>query len=198
MRKPIILPPILGTTIRSSLVGACAPSSRNIAATGKSCWSGNCTNSLESTPRPAAIRLSQPSDKVRVPVSSRPIVCAVVGGLQRSATSAKVRPFALRTSRIRLCISWLLKPNRFFYFLQDIRNGKMKNRTGKDIHGQDSSTSYRPATVCGATRSGGAQDGEGAPDGNGQSRRIALVVAACARAFDRPAVAGGGEIAWGL
>ena len=50
------------------------------------------------------MRLIQMSERTRIPVSSRPMVCAVVGGVQRAATSAKVSPFALRTSRIRLCI----------------------------------------------------------------------------------------------
>jgi hypothetical protein len=47
------------------------------------------------------MRLSQPIETVRVPVSSRPIVCAVVIGSQRLATSSSVMPLARRTSRIR-------------------------------------------------------------------------------------------------
>src|SRR5690606_39660949 len=42
------------------------------------------------------------SSDLRIPVSSRPIVCAVVGGSQAAATSASVMPFCLRMSRIRL------------------------------------------------------------------------------------------------
>ena len=46
-------------------------------------------------------RFIQPSERLRIPVSSRPMVCAVVGGSQRSATSSRVYPLARRTSRIR-------------------------------------------------------------------------------------------------
>ena len=50
------------------------------------------------------MRLSQPIETVRVPVSSRPIVCGVVGGLQACATSSSVIPRARRTSRMRVII----------------------------------------------------------------------------------------------
>jgi len=46
--------------------------------------------------------LSQPIETVRVPVSSRPMVCGVVGGVQAWATSSSVIPRARRTSRIRV------------------------------------------------------------------------------------------------
>src|SRR5688572_12791882 len=51
------------------------------------------------------IRLSQPTDTVRVPVSRRPMVCGVVGGSQALATSSRVIPRARRTSRIRVIIA---------------------------------------------------------------------------------------------
>ena len=51
------------------------------------------TSSWGSTSSAAAMRFIQPSESERMPVSSRPIVWAVVGGAQRAATSAKVRPF---------------------------------------------------------------------------------------------------------
>jgi hypothetical protein len=54
-----------------------------------------------------AIRLSQPTDTVRDPVSSRPIVWAVVGGSQRLPTSYKVSRLALRTSRIAVIMTRL-------------------------------------------------------------------------------------------
>jgi hypothetical protein len=72
------------------------------------------------------MRLSQPTETVRVPVSSRPIVCAVVGGTQRCATSSSVSPLARRTSRIAVIIG--TTPNRFgfFSFLQTGLDGKRK------------------------------------------------------------------------
>ena len=38
------------------------------------------------------MRLIQMSERTRIPVSSRPMVCAVVGGVQRSATSCQGQP----------------------------------------------------------------------------------------------------------
>src|SRR5690606_36509038 len=81
-----------------------------IAATGISSRSGRLTRSAASTPSAAAIRFSQPTETVRVPVSSRPIVCGVVGGTQRSATSCSVMLRARRTSRIRVIIGHRSSP----------------------------------------------------------------------------------------
>ena len=75
-----------------------------IAATGTSGRSGIVTSVALATSIAAAIRSSQSMDTVRMPVSSRPMVCAVVGGTQAAATSAKVSPRALRTSRMRVII----------------------------------------------------------------------------------------------
>ena len=50
------------------------------------------------------MRLSQPTETVRVPVSRRPMVCGVVGGAQALATSSSVIPRARRTSLIRVII----------------------------------------------------------------------------------------------
>ena len=48
------------------------------------------------------------------------MVCAVVGGVQRAATSASVMPFCRRMSRIRLIMVAPPKDNQigFFSFLQ--------------------------------------------------------------------------------
>ena len=53
---------------------------------------------------PCAMRFSQPTETVRVPVSRRPMVCGVVGGSQPPATSSSVIPRARRTSLIRVII----------------------------------------------------------------------------------------------
>ena len=69
------------------------------------------------------MRLSQPTETVRVPVSSRPIVCGVVGGSQRRATSSSVIPRARRTSLIRVIIASIPKhaePIWFFYCPTDL------------------------------------------------------------------------------
>ena len=50
---------------------------------------------------------SEPTETVRVPVSRRPIVWAVVGGEQRPATSSSVSPFAFRTWRMLVIIAHL-------------------------------------------------------------------------------------------
>src|SRR3954466_2091857 len=81
-----------------------------MAATGKSSRSPSDTRSPASTPSALAMRLSQPTETVRVPVSSRPMVCGVVGGSQRSATSCSVSRLARRTSRIRVIISPSITP----------------------------------------------------------------------------------------
>ena len=61
---------------------------------------------------------------VRVPVSNRPIVCAVVGGSQRAATSASVSPRARRTSRIRVIMGGLRHRSGEKPVLQQCRHGK--------------------------------------------------------------------------
>jgi hypothetical protein len=48
--------------------------------------------------------IEPPTDTVLVPVSRRPMVCGVVGGSHRSATSCRVSFLARRTSRIRVII----------------------------------------------------------------------------------------------
>ncbi len=73
---------------------------------------GSVTRSAGVQPRAAAIRFSQGSDTVRVPISSRPIVCGVVGGEQARATSSRVMPLARRTSRIAVNHSPLSSPFR--------------------------------------------------------------------------------------
>src|SRR3954466_4619516 len=71
------------------------------------------------------MRLSQPTETVRVPVSSRPIVCGVVGGSQRSATSCRVIFLARRTSRMRVIMVCLQNPRGYLTFLHPSRNGKV-------------------------------------------------------------------------
>ena len=69
--------------------------------------------------------LGSPTDTVRVPVSRRPTVCGVVGGLQRSATSSSVIPRARLTSLIRVIIGSLVTNQTGFYsVLQFCRCGK--------------------------------------------------------------------------
>src|SRR4030095_7403917 len=75
-----------------------------------------------------AMRLSQPTETVRVPVSRRPIVCGVVGGTQALATSSSVIARARRTSRMRVI---MIAPERyepiwFCAVLQILRCGKRK------------------------------------------------------------------------
>src|SRR5262249_4153842 len=61
--------------------------------------------SCASTPSALAILFNHPTETVRVPVSRRPIVCGVVGGSHRLATSSRVMPRARRTSRILVIIA---------------------------------------------------------------------------------------------
>src|SRR3990167_3734740 len=80
------------------------------------------------------MRLSQPIDTVRVPVSSRPMVWAVVGGSQRLATSSRVSPFARRTSRIRVIIIAPPLTYLVFSFLHRRANGKGEvHRSGENM-----------------------------------------------------------------
>ena len=78
--------------------GAWAPSWSSIAATGMSSRSRQVTSSAASTSSAAAIRFSQPTDTVRAPVSSRPMVCGVVGGrhLRRPPGASSGAPGAPR------------------------------------------------------------------------------------------------------
>ena len=62
------------------------------------------------------MRLSQPTDTVRVPVSSRPMVCGVVGGTQARGDlverhAARAADFANSRDHGQLPLS---EPNRFF------------------------------------------------------------------------------------
>src|SRR4029453_13519154 len=73
------------------------------------------------------MRLSQPTETVRVPVSSRPMVCGVVGGTQALATSSSVMPRARRTSLMRVIIAQVptrYEPIRFPSVLQFLHYGK--------------------------------------------------------------------------
>src|SRR4051812_46272529 len=89
------------------------------------------------------MRFNQPTETVRVPVSSRPIVWAVVGGSQRCPTSSSVSPLALRTSRIRVIMQvphitrtvfhcptvlplWQVHGN----YILDLAGAKLLNRKG--------------------------------------------------------------------
>src|SRR5258705_5716914 len=110
--------PILGGTTIAVRRGAAAPFCPSNAATLRSDVSPPSTRSWASTPSALAMRLSQPTETVRVPVSSRPIVWGVVGGSHCFATSSSVMPRALRTSLIRVIIAGELQKNEpigFFY-----------------------------------------------------------------------------------
>ncbi|PAV66267.1 hypothetical protein WR25_19906 [Diploscapter pachys] len=93
------MPPLLGCGAGSviSRRGTWVPSLSSVAATGSAVRSGKVTRSAGATSNAAAMRFSQSTETVRVPVSRRPIVWAVVGGTHRCATSSRVSPLALRT-----------------------------------------------------------------------------------------------------
>src|ERR1043165_9968665 len=105
---PIWSSSTLGGTMIAERLGATAPPGPRIAATFSSDDSPPWTKSSASTPSALAIRLGQPTDTVRVPVSRRPMVCGVVGGSHFRATSSSVIPRARRTSRIRVIMAQLL------------------------------------------------------------------------------------------
>ena len=86
-RMPTSSGRVCGGMMTAARRGAWAPALSSRAATGTSARSGRRTRSPAATPSAAAMRLSQPTDTVRVPVSRRPMVCGVVGGLHRAATS---------------------------------------------------------------------------------------------------------------
>ena len=92
--------------------------------------SGSVTRSAASTSSAAAMRFSQPTETVRVPVSSRPTVCGVVGGSQRSATSWSVIRRARRTSLMRVIIGLSSEPDRFLlsYSPAEMARGGRRNK----------------------------------------------------------------------
>src|SRR5688572_6133513 len=162
-----------------------------MATTPKSARSPWSTRSDASTSSAAAIRFSQPTDTVRVPVSRRPMVCGVVGGSQAWATSSRVIPRARRTSLIRVIMTdppISLNQAGFFTVLQFRPYGKRirgearleTNNEQGSINAAASRAGDRPERGAGALRQRPGGQAAGAV-GDREPGRIAARLAVRAR-----------------
>ena len=133
------------------------------------------------------MRLSQPTETVRVPVSSLPMVCGVVGGSHLRATSSSVIPRARRTSQIRVIIfrsSQFYEPKWFSSVLQICRCGKRcdlgeeRDADGNEIISERSIERAFELRLMRVGRSVGYR----------QRGQIAAWLAVCARTRDSAAV----------